>query len=415
MNAIEVRGVSKTFRIPHERQTTLVERILSSVRPPTVEVLRALDDVSLEIPHGSFAGIIGANGSGKSTLLKIIAGVFVPDTGQVRVTGSLVPLLELGVGFQPELTLRENVALYGAVIGYPKHEVADRVHQVLAFAELERFRDAKLKSLSSGMRMRLAFATAVHARAEIMLLDEVMAVGDARFQQKCLEVFEDLKRQKRTIVLVTHDLASAQRFCDHLVWMDKGKVVMAGDAVQVVHTYVAVCQTAWLPQQSPLYSSDVSEHRFGDGGMRFVGATLEAEDGRPVTSVSSGQNVTLRLEAEVHASTEPTFGVIVRRGEQIAYHVNNAFLGIPTGRVEPGDRCFVTMPLRASLANGHYSVSIAVANTANGGVVHDWVNHALTFLVVDSPSSEGVADLGASFTWSVAPAARRAPGTATGS
>jgi len=184
MNAIEVRNVSKRFRIPHERHTTLAERLLTAFRPADVETLHALSDVTLDVPRGSCVGVIGENGSGKSTLLKIMAGLLVPDEGQVRVHGTLVPLLELGLGFQHELSVRENVELYGAVLGYSRASMARRIDEVIAFAGLERFRDAKLKNLSSGMMVRLAFSTALRADADTVLLDEILAVGDAQFQRK---------------------------------------------------------------------------------------------------------------------------------------------------------------------------------------------------------------------------------------
>ena len=196
MPAIELRDVHKTFRIPHEVHTTLTERLLSGFRGTTYERFEALRGVDLTIERGSFVGIIGGNGSGKSTLLKIISGLLLPDRGEVHVDGSMSALLELGLGFSAELTVRENVELYAAVLGYPRREVARRVDAAIEFAGLERFRDAKLKNLSTGMRARLGFATALQAESDIMLLDEILAVGDADFQLKCLDVFEELKQQR---------------------------------------------------------------------------------------------------------------------------------------------------------------------------------------------------------------------------
>jgi|CXWL01.1.fsa_nt_gi ABC-type polysaccharide/polyol phosphate transport system ATPase subunit len=412
MSAIDVYRVSKTYRIPHERQTTLVERLLSAFRPSQVELLRALDDVSLEVPKGAFVGVIGSNGSGKSTLLKLMAGVLVPDAGQVNVHGSLVPLLELGLGFNQELTARENVALYGSVLGYPRAELDRRIEEVVAFAELARFRDAKLKNLSSGMIMRLAFATALRAEADILLLDEVMAVGDARFQQKCVEVFKDLKRQKKTIILVTHDLSAVKRFCDQAFWLDKGRLAMAGDATQVVAMYLAIAQSAFLPS-GPAATNTPLEHRFGDGRIRIVQAQLESDDGTPATSVRSGARIVLRLQAEVkERCSEPAFGIIVHRGQDVAYTTNNVFLGVPTGVLEPGDRCEIRIPLRAALSNGHYTVTVGVASTVDGAI-HDWLNHLLTFIVEGSACADGIADLGAEFHWTVDRPARADTATAS--
>ncbi|MFQ5667281.1 MAG: ABC transporter ATP-binding protein [Candidatus Binatia bacterium] len=237
MAAITVSGIHKTFRIPHERHTTLAERVLNIFRPAAYERFEALCGVDLEVPHGQFAGIIGRNGSGKSTLLKVIAGLLVPDAGYVRVEGSLCEFLELGLGFSPELTVSENVALYAAVLGYPRREVGTRIEQAIAFAELERFRDAKLKSLSTGMAMRLGFATALQADSDIILLDEILAVGDAVFQRKCLDTFVDFKRRRKTVVLVSHNLDEVERFCDRVILLNAGRVVASGSATDMIARY----------------------------------------------------------------------------------------------------------------------------------------------------------------------------------
>src|SRR5262245_17069334 len=229
MPAVDLRDIHKTFRIPHEVHTTLTERILSGFRRTSYERFEALRGVDLVIEQGSFVGIIGGNGSGKSTLLKIISGLLPPDRGEVHVDGSMSALLELGLGFSAELTVRENVELYAAVLGYPRREVKRRVEEAIRFAGLARFRDAKLKNPSTGMRARLGFATALQGESDIMLLDEILAVGDADFQRKCLDVFEDFKQQRRTIVLVTHDLGQVLRFCDRAVFVERGQIAADGD------------------------------------------------------------------------------------------------------------------------------------------------------------------------------------------
>jgi lipopolysaccharide transport system ATP-binding protein len=396
VNAIEVCNVSKTFRIPHERHTTIAERLLGLFRANEIEVLQALQDVSLEVPAGSFVGVIGSNGSGKSTLLKIIAGLLVPDDGQVRINGTLVPLLELGLGFHQELTVRENVSLYGAVLGYSRQSMARRVEEVVSFAGLERFQDAKLKSLSSGMTMRLAFATALRADADTLLLDEVMAVGDAQFQRKCIEVFEGLKRQRKTILLVSHDLASVQRFCDRVFWLDKGRLVMAGECIEVVQTYLAVSQSS--PDNLPaLDSGEVSEHRWGDGRLRFTRIALTDDEGRPVTQVRPWTRLTVdvRMRARV-ASDAPVLGLILWLGGDLVYSINSRQLGFDMPDFAAGEEREVAMHFTAALGAGRYTITIAAAN-AREGAAYDWVNHASTFLVTGA-TGEGPADLGAEFT-----------------
>lgn len=408
-NAIEVRGVSKTYRIPHERRTTLVEHFLAAFRPVPVEVFAALQDVTLEVPAGSFVGIIGANGSGKSTLLKILAGLLVPDMGEVHVQGSLVPLLELGLGFHHELSVYENVGLYGAVLGYPRADRERRIDEVIAFAGLQRFRDAKLKSLSSGMLMRLAFSTAIRADADIVLLDEVLAVGDVEFQQKCFEVFEELKRRRKTIVLVSHDLGSVQRFCDRAFWLDKGRLVMAGTATEVVETYLALFRSheirlasgqvdrgwkrehGWLPE-------DLGRH--GDGRIRYVGAVVENAEEVPVTTVRAGQRVHLRATAEVHQDiSDVVFGFLVKEfggfGGHTVYTTNTQLLGVRTGTFGQKTRIEVRFVFTAALMNGQYSVHLAAADAS--GVLLDWATDLATFTVEGSACWEGVADLMADF------------------
>jgi ABC-type polysaccharide/polyol phosphate transport system ATPase subunit len=393
MNAIEVHGVSKTYRIPHERHTTLAERVLSAFRPVPVEVLQAVNDVTLEVPAGRFVGLIGANGSGKSTLLKVMAGLLIADEGRVVVNGTLAPLLELGLGFHNELTVRENVELYGAVLGYPRAQLQRRTDEAIAFAELERFRDAKLKSLSSGMLVRLAFATALRADADILLLDEVLAVGDARFQRKCMDVFTGLKEARKTIVLVSHDVGAVQRFCDRVFWLDKGRLAMSGDATEVVQTYLAMMTTPLDPVQ--IADEAESEHRHGDRRVRFVGARLESEDGQPLAQAVAGSRVVLRLEAVAHGTcVKPVFGFVVWRAGQIVYSTNTLLLDVDTGTLTSGDRCTVEISFAVALVNGSYSLHIAAADAADGAI-HDWVNHALPLVVHGGRSAEGIADLDA--------------------
>ena len=210
--AVSVRHVSKTFRLPHERYHTLKERALHPFRSRSYDVLRAVQDVSVEIAPGEFFGIVGRNGSGKSTLLKCLAGIYDIDEGELTVNGRLSPFIELGVGFNPDLTARDNVIINAIMLGLSRKEAGERFDDILAFAELEEFVDLKLKNYSSGMHVRLAFATAVQVDAEILLIDEVLAVGDAAFQQKCFDEFTRLRRDGRTMLFVTHDMGVGRAF-----------------------------------------------------------------------------------------------------------------------------------------------------------------------------------------------------------
>jgi ABC-type polysaccharide/polyol phosphate transport system ATPase subunit len=235
--AIDVEGVSKTFRLPHERRTTLKEHFLHPLRRDGHEEQRALREVTFRIEPGEFFGIIGPNGGGKSTLLKIIAGIYRQDTGTVRVNGLLSPFIELGVGFNPELTARDNICINGTLLGLSKSELAARFNDIVAFAELERFVDQKVKNFSSGMHVRLAYAIAIQVDFDILLLDEVLAVGDESFQQKCFETFAHFREERKTIVLVTHTLELIRRFGDRALLLTGGQVQALGPPDDVIEHY----------------------------------------------------------------------------------------------------------------------------------------------------------------------------------
>ena len=220
--AISVQAVSKTFRLPHQQYSTLKERVLHPFRSTEYDELHAVQDVSFDIAPGEFFGIVGRNGSGKSTLLKCIAGIYGVDSGRIGIAGRLSPFIELGVGFNMDLTARDNVVINAIMLGLSRRQARVRFDDVIAFAELEQFVDLKLKNYSSGMLVRLAFATAIQVDAEILLIDEVLAVGDAAFQQKCFEEFFRLKREGKTIVFVSHDMHSVERFCNRAMLMEHG-------------------------------------------------------------------------------------------------------------------------------------------------------------------------------------------------
>jgi len=240
--AIKVENLSKTFRIPHEKESTLKGTAVNLLNPKVkgYEVFNALEDINFEVKKGEFFGIIGRNGCGKSTLLKILAGIYIPDKnkGKVSIVGKLSPFLELGVGFNGELTGRENIFLGGTILGLANRQIAERYDKIVAFAELEDFIDMKLKNYSSGMQVRLAFALAINVEAEILLMDEVLAVGDTNFQNKCLAEFNKYKQHGKTVVLVTHDIATVQRYCDRAMLLRGGRVVRIGKASEVGDKYM---------------------------------------------------------------------------------------------------------------------------------------------------------------------------------
>lgn len=236
--AIKVEGVSKSFKLPHEKSDSIKGKLVNIAKQKKgYEIQHALKDISFEVKKGEFFGIVGRNGSGKSTLLKLISGIYTPDKGQIHVNGKLTPFIELGVGFNPELTGRENVFLNGALLGFNRKEMEAMYDEIVSFAELERFMDQKLKNYSSGMQVRLAFSIAIRAQSDILVLDEVLAVGDESFQRKCLDVFEEFKANKKTVILVTHDMSTVKRFCSRAILIHKGALVLDDKPDKVAEGY----------------------------------------------------------------------------------------------------------------------------------------------------------------------------------
>ena len=235
--AIEVAGVSKTFRIPHDQRTFFKEYFVHPFRRVTYERNEALKDVTFSVEAGEFFGVIGPNGSGKSTLLRILAGIYVPDSGLVRVTGLLSPFIELGVGFNFELNARDNIRINATLAGLTKRDLDEKFDEILAFSELERFVDQKLKNYSSGMLVRLAYSIAIQIPFDVLLLDEVLAVGDEAFQEKCFATFEGFKKNGKTVVFVSHALDLMERFCDRVLLVQSGEVQALGAPVEVIDFY----------------------------------------------------------------------------------------------------------------------------------------------------------------------------------
>ena len=235
--AIHVSNLSKSFKLPTERAFGLKQAIFNRIRGVKgFKKQSVLNDINLDIKKGEFIGIVGRNGSGKSTFLKTLAGIYYPEKGEIIINGSLIPFIELGVGFNPELTGRENVYLNGALLGFSRSEVDNMYDKIWKFAELEEFQDQKLKNYSSGMQVRLAFSIAIRAKGDILLLDEVLAVGDAAFQKKCEDYFRSL-HGNQTVVLVTHSMENITRFCDRAILIEKGKIVLDDNPKIVAKAY----------------------------------------------------------------------------------------------------------------------------------------------------------------------------------
>jgi ABC-type polysaccharide/polyol phosphate transport system ATPase subunit len=373
------RGVWKTFRLPHDRPSTFKQRVLHPRQSRAATTLNALQDVSFEVADGEFFGIIGRNGSGKSTLLKCLAGIYEADRGSLEVRSRVSPFIELGVGFTPELTARDNVVVNAALLGIPSSEANARFPEIIRFAELEQFVDLKLKNYSSGMQVRLGFAAAIQADADIYLVDEVLAVGDARFQEKCFDTFRQMKRDGKTVVYVTHDLATVERFCDRAMWLERGEVAAIGEPPDVIGEYRR--RDLELEQSAGPARKQTAE-RWGDGAAEIVDVWIERRDGERLSVVPQGQQVAIvaRVRFE-RAMEEPAFGVIVKgeRGEHVVV-ANTILDGVSTGRFQPGEEALFTLRFEAHLGDGIYTATLAIANE-DGQRFADWQEDVLTFSV----------------------------------
>lgn len=270
-SVLTVDHVSKDFILPHEKRDSIKSAIVNVFKPRDrgSDIQHALHDISFEVEKGEFFGVLGRNGSGKSTLLKIMAEIYQPTEGKVSHTGKLVPFIELGVGFNPELTGRENVYLNGALLGFSKKEIDARYDDIVAFSELENFMEQKMKNYSSGMQVRLAFSVATRAEADILLIDEVLAVGDISFQRKCYDYFKSLKKQKKTIIFVSHDMSAVREFCDRAILIDKSKVVACGPSDSIANKYNQLFLES-IPEEG---SSD--NNRWGDKRALYSELSLD--------------------------------------------------------------------------------------------------------------------------------------------
>jgi ABC-type polysaccharide/polyol phosphate transport system ATPase subunit len=347
---IEVRGVDKSFRIPHHRIDTFKERATHPFMRVEYRELRALRDISFDVHKGEFFGIVGRNGSGKSSLLKIMASIYGADAGRIRMAGRVAPFIELGVGFNPELTARENVVLNGVMMGLGRREAARRLDAVLEFAELEEFVELKLKNYSSGMMVRLAFAVMVQADADVMLIDEVLAVGDASFAQKCMDVFQEKRAAGKTIVLVTHDMATVQGMCDRALVLHDGELVHIGDPEEAALSYYRLNFATTDGERDGGRPKAVP-----DVHTRVIESWLEDDEGRRVENVEQGRPIRLNVVLEARRELpNPIFAIHVLNSEGATVFGFNIELSGPGDRVADGERVRLTGTIENPLLPGRY-------------------------------------------------------------
>jgi lipopolysaccharide transport system ATP-binding protein len=389
--AIEVSNLTKRFRIPLDRSTTLKYRLAHMRSTSRYRDLLALDEVSFDVPDGQFLGVIGANGSGKSTLLKILSLIYRPTSGRVSLQGRVSPFLELGVGFNPELTARENVLVNGAILGLSHKELERRMDGILAFAELEEFADQKLKNYSSGMQVRLAFTVAIQAEASILLMDEVLAVGDARFQAKCFDVFSRYRRQGKTVVLVTHDLSAIDLHCDRAIFLDHGRLVSDGPASEVTALYRRM-----VGEQRDSDEMAQNLDRWGTGAVRIESAKLLDADRVEHRNFDTDHPMTLVFQLRARDRVDDlVIGIGLHRADGSVVGGTNTFIDrVNLPSLDPGGELAVEYRMtRMPLLTGTYRLTIAAHNSVNS-VTYDRMEQAFEFAVTDTRGRAGIFELG---------------------
>jgi ABC-2 type transport system ATP-binding protein len=378
---IKVDGLHKSFKIPHEKSTSLKQVAVSSLRKKTFTEFHVLRGISFDIYEGEFFGIIGRNGSGKSTLLKILAGIYTYDAGTLDIRGKLSPFLELGVGFNPELTGYENVYLNGSILGLSRKEIRDKMDEIIEFSELRDFMDQKLKNYSSGMQVRLAFSVAIHAHAPIVLLDEVLAVGDSNFQQKCFKIFYDLKKAGKTIVFVSHSMESIQRFCDRAMLIHKGEIKCIGAPQDVAFEYEKL--------NAPSFARERLE-KGKKSPIELISAQL-IKGGKPVDSVKSGSDVEVKIKYLSTLAEDLLIDVVFQlyRDEFLCFGTSSNQMGnkIVAKKESSSEVTFSMKDL--PLLTGEYRVSLEIRG-AEGGYAYYLNPKALYFNVADRSQDKGV-------------------------
>jgi ABC-2 type transport system ATP-binding protein len=380
--AIKVDNVSKTFRIPHEKITTIRGAFVSALKSHGYEEFKALDDVSFEVKKGEFFGIIGRNGSGKSTLLKIIAGIYQPDKGKIKTDGLISPFLELGIGFNPELSGRDNVYLNAAVLGLTHKQIDEKFDDIVEFSELRRFIDQKVKNYSSGMQVRLMFSTAIHANREILLMDEVLAVGDTNFQNKCIEKFNEYRDQGKTVVLVTHDIGTVQRYCDRAMLLQDGALRSIGNSEKVANDYINLNQRDENKRLKEENEETKKEHKIVKNESKSINASATFRSGtkraeivsykiinnndEETLSLKTGEKFKIILIVDFHEDVDKTnFGFIFKdqRPGGIHYGIHSYYSKIPLilEDVKKGSKMEISCAGEMLLVPGIYTLSISCA------------------------------------------------------
>lgn len=367
-SAVIVKDLYKSFKLPHDQHSGIKQLLVNfNKHQKGYELQRVLNDISFDIQEGDFFGIVGRNGSGKSTLLKLLAGIYTPDKGLVRVNGSLTPFIELGVGFNPELTGRENVFLNGALLGFSRKEMEVMYDDIVQFAELKKFMDQKLKNYSSGMQVRLAFSIAIRADSDILLLDEVLAVGDEAFQRKCFTYFQTLKNKKKTVILVTHDMGAVRQYCNKAILIENGEIVKSGHPDEVSEAYSEMFNPAVTTNEESNDNQevDIPLTRWGTEELKIKNIKVESTEAR------------IKIKFEIKVNDH------IQKNAMVAYTIKDRnkrslfgkeFYTDSLSIIEPG----MTVPLSIDIDNiigkGKYYLDLSIMNVAEKTYYDAWID-----------------------------------------
>jgi lipopolysaccharide transport system ATP-binding protein len=392
MSIIEVSDLHKVFRIPHEKRNTVFETLTGFFRSSGYETFHALRDINFTVEEGEALGVIGENGSGKSTLLKTIARIIRPTDGYVRVNGKITPFLELGVGFQQDFTAAENVRTYATIMGIQKKEIEAKLEDILNFADLEKFRDTKLKNFSSGMQVRLAFATAIQTNPEILLMDEVLAVGDMEFQQKCIDVLNQYRDEGVTIIFVSHDLGSVRRFCDRTLLLHKGEQVVLGDTQHVIDSYVYSRNEGEDTGQGNGDLGSLQEgntKRWGNRKIEITSVEMYDKFGNRSARFNSFDPMDIRISYKAHERVlDPVFGIQLysEKGEQL-FGTNTEIKDVIIDHLE-GEGHIDLKIERIPMLTGRFLLTVAVHTRDNR--IYDWHDKLYRFDVYPTCRDSGL-------------------------
>ncbi len=396
--ALVVDGVSKTFRVPRDRVVTLKERALHPLRGVRYDTFEALRDVSFQVDRGEWFGIVGRNGGGKSTLLKCIAGIYGTDSGRIALRGGLSPFIELGVGFNPNLRARDNVTINAVMLGLTPEEARARFDAVIEFAELEEFVELKLKNYSSGMHVRLAFAVMVQVDAEVLLIDEVLAVGDASFQQKCYDTLQAKREQGRTVLFVTHDMHTVERTCDRAMLLERGAIVKIGDPTSVAREYnrlnfAGAAERRAAAQRDGGEGGDAT--RVGSGAAMIVDAWFEDDKGDRSATLFQGRKCSFHSLVEIREDvTDPVFGfLLMDKDHRRVFATTTTWQHKQTGRFAAGDQVEMRVEFDNWFTGGKYLASPFVAHSGVGNEVMDQRHDLVAVATIGSREGGGMVDL----------------------